>query len=99
MQKVNPPATYPGIGSKRNPREPLYGFVPRRVTAEQVRDVLVRERPQDAAGKLTRPQDGDINPFNKQPHSAQYKKILQVRRKLPVYAQMDEFYEMVSVLP
>jgi hypothetical protein len=42
-------------------------------------------------------QDGDVNPFTKQPHSAQYKKILALRRKLPVYAQMAEFYEMVSV--
>ena len=45
MQKDNPPATYPGIGSKRNPKEPLYGFMPRRVTADQVRSVLVRECP------------------------------------------------------
>lgn len=49
--------------------------------------------------KLTKLQDGDVNPFNKQPHSAQYKKILQVRKKLPVYAQMADFYEMVSILP
>jgi len=47
--------------------------------------------------KLTKPQDGDVNPFNKKPHSSQYKKILQARKKLPVYAQMTEFYEMVSV--
>ena len=47
--------------------------------------------------KLIKPQDGDVNPFNKKPHSPQYKKILQARKKLPVYAQMTEFYEMVSV--
>ena len=40
-----------------------------------------------------------MNPFNKRPHTAQYRKILEVRKKLPVYAQMTEFYEMVSVLP
>ena len=40
-----------------------------------------------------------MNPFNKQPHTAQYKKILETRKKLPVYGQMSEFYEMVSVLP
>ena len=49
--------------------------------------------------KLTKPQDGDVNPFTKQPHSAQYKKILQVRKKLPVYVQMTKFYEMVSPSP
>jgi hypothetical protein len=41
-------------------------------------------------------QEHDINPFTKQPHSAQYKKILESRKKLPVYAQMDDFYKMVS---
>ena len=40
-----------------------------------------------------------MNPFNKQPHTVQYKKILEARKKLPVYAQMAEFYEMVSILP
>lgn len=99
MQKDNLPATYPGGGSSRNTKEPLYGFVPRRVTAEQVQGALVREYPPDATEKLKKLQDGDINPFNKKPHSSQYKKILQVRKKLPVYAQMEEFYEMVSVLP
>lgn len=41
-------------------------------------------------------QEGEINPFTKQPLSAQYKKILETRKKLPVYAQMDDFYKMVS---
>ena len=49
--------------------------------------------------KLTKLQDGDVNPFNKQPHTPQYRKILEVRKKLPVYVQMAEFYEMVSILP
>jgi pre-mRNA-splicing factor ATP-dependent RNA helicase DHX15/PRP43 len=43
-------------------------------------------------------QEGDVNPFTKQPHSASYKKILEVRKKLPVYAQMKGFYEMVSAV-
>lgn len=43
-----------------------------------------------------RTQENDINPFTKLPHSAQYKKILEARKKLPVYAQMDDFYKMVS---
>lgn len=42
-------------------------------------------------------QEGDVNPFTKQPHTAQYKKILEARKKLPVYAQMTEFYKMVSL--
>jgi pre-mRNA-splicing factor ATP-dependent RNA helicase DHX15/PRP43 len=40
-------------------------------------------------------ENGDINPFNNQPFSAKYKKILEGRRKLPVHAQRNEFLEMV----
>lgn len=40
-------------------------------------------------------QDHDLNPFTKSPHTPQYKKILEARKKLPVFAQMDEFLEMV----
>jgi len=97
--KEYPPPTYPGGGSKKVSNEPLYGFVPRRVTAKQVRVALVRETHEARLKKLTKQQDGDVNPFNKQPHTAQYKKILEARKKLPVYAQMTEFYEMVSILP
>lgn len=39
-----------------------------------------------------------MNPFTKQPHTPQYKKILEARKKLPVYAQMEDFYKMVSPL-
>ena len=59
---------------------PLHGWSPRKVTAEQVRKAL----------------DGDVNPFTKQPVSAQYKGIMEARRKLPVYGYMDEFYKIVS---
>ena len=38
-----------------------------------------------------------MNPFTKQPHSAQYKKILESRKKLPVFAQMEDFLKMVSI--
>jgi len=41
-------------------------------------------------------QEHDINPFTKLPLSSQYKKILETRKKLPVFAQMDSFYKMVS---
>ncbi|KJA15451.1 hypothetical protein HYPSUDRAFT_48384 [Hypholoma sublateritium FD-334 SS-4] len=40
--------------------------------------------------------DGDINPFTKQPHSGQYRKILEARKKLPVFAQMDEFFKIFT---
>ncbi|GJJ14273.1 DEAH-box ATP-dependent RNA helicase prp43 [Clathrus columnatus] len=56
---------------------PLHGFLPRRVTASQVQKAL----------------EGDVNPFTNRPHSAQYKKILETRKKLPVYAQMSDFYK------
>lgn len=42
-------------------------------------------------------QEGDVNPFTKQPYSANYKKILKMRKELPVYSKMDELYRMVSV--
>jgi pre-mRNA-splicing factor ATP-dependent RNA helicase DHX15/PRP43 len=60
-------------------RDPLQGFVPRMVNGEQARKAM----------------EGDANPFTKQPHSAQYKEILEARKKLPVYGQMDEFFQMV----
>lgn len=41
-------------------------------------------------------QDGDINPFTLRPFTATYKKILEGRKKLPVYERMHEFYELVS---
>ncbi|KIY68260.1 P-loop containing nucleoside triphosphate hydrolase protein [Cylindrobasidium torrendii FP15055 ss-10] len=61
-----------------NANEPLYGFIPRRVTGAQVRSAL----------------EHDLNPFTKQQHFAQYKRILEARKKLPVYSQMDEFLEI-----
>ncbi len=44
---------------------------------------------------LTVPQESDVNPFTRQPHSPQYKKILEGRKKLPVFGQMNEFLKMV----
>ncbi|KAF8124649.1 P-loop containing nucleoside triphosphate hydrolase protein [Mycena galopus ATCC 62051] len=61
-------------------KEPLYGFLPRNVNGDQVRRALEHE----------------INPFTEEPHSAQYKKILDVRNKLSVYTQMDDFYKMFT---
>ena len=45
--------THPGGGYKNISKEPLYGFVPRRVTAKQVQGVLVREDSRDATDKKT----------------------------------------------
>lgn len=64
-------------------KEPLLGFLPRDVGAKQV----------------TKAMEGDVNPFTKKPHTSQYKKILESRRRLPVFAQMPMFYDMVSPLP
>jgi pre-mRNA-splicing factor ATP-dependent RNA helicase DHX15/PRP43 len=50
------------------------------VNADQVRQAL----------------EHDLNPFTKQPHTAQYKKILEARKKLPVFAQMTEFYKIFN---
>jgi hypothetical protein len=41
-------------------------------------------------------QGGNENPFTRLPHSDRYYKILEARKKLPVYEQMDEFYKLVS---
>ncbi|KAG0695850.1 P-loop containing nucleoside triphosphate hydrolase protein [Suillus ampliporus] len=65
-------------GTSASSREPLFGFVPQMVSADQVRLAL----------------EHDLNPFTKQPHTAQYKKILEARKKLPVFAQMTEFYKI-----
>ncbi|KIJ67411.1 hypothetical protein HYDPIDRAFT_127370 [Hydnomerulius pinastri MD-312] len=70
----------PNGAGKGAEKEPLYGFLPRKVKADQVRKALEHE----------------LNPFTKNPHTPQYKKILEARRKLPVYAQMDEFYKMFN---
>ncbi|KIO00617.1 hypothetical protein M404DRAFT_754971, partial [Pisolithus tinctorius Marx 270] len=59
-------------------KEPLFGFVPRMVTGDQVRKALEHE----------------VNPFTKAPHTPQYRKILETRKKLPVYSQMDQFLKM-----
>ncbi|KAH9019755.1 P-loop containing nucleoside triphosphate hydrolase protein [Lactarius hengduanensis] len=61
-------------------KHPLFGFLPRNVTAKQVQGVV----------------EGNENPFTRLPHSPQYRKILEARKKLPVFAQMDEFYKMVA---
>jgi len=77
-------------------KHPLFGFMPRKVTAKQVRGAIVRTTFSFRFAILTSLQEGNENPFTCLPHSNQYFKILAARKKLPVYAQMEEFYEMVS---
>ena len=83
-------------------KEPLYGFLARNVTSQQVTKAMVRpllikkSNREHWGGDLWCKQEHDLNAFTKQPHSAQYKKILEGRKKLPVFAQMQEFYKMVS---
>ncbi|KAG8901522.1 DEAH-box ATP-dependent RNA helicase prp43, partial [Tulasnella sp. 403] len=60
--------------------DPLHGLLPRRVTAEQAQKVM----------------NGDINPFTKLPLSKNYKNILEKRKKLPVFAQMQDFYDLYT---
>ncbi|KIJ19482.1 hypothetical protein PAXINDRAFT_166638 [Paxillus involutus ATCC 200175] len=73
-------AAAPNNTPKGAENEPLFGFLPRKVVGTQVRKAL----------------EHDLNPFTKLPHTPQYKKILDARRKLPVYTQMDEFYKMFN---
>ncbi|KAG6334347.1 hypothetical protein ID866_4738, partial [Astraeus odoratus] len=54
--------------------------MPRKVTGAQVRKALEHE----------------VNPFTKVPHTPQYRKILEARKKLPVFSQMDEFFKMFN---
>ncbi|KAG2037846.1 P-loop containing nucleoside triphosphate hydrolase protein [Suillus americanus] len=57
-----------------------FGYLPREVTADQVHLAL----------------EHDINPFTNQPHTAQYRKILEGRKTLPVFAHMAEFYKIFN---
>ena len=78
-------------------KHPLFGFMPRNVTGKQVRGAIVRVDFSLFNIVFLMPrQDGNENPFTRLPHSDQYYKLLEARKKLPVYAQMDAFYELVS---
>lgn len=69
-----------GSAPSSSTADPLAGFIPRNVQGPQVRKVL----------------EGEINPFaagGPRPYSQKYKDILAKRKALPVYAQMDEFYD------
>ncbi|KAG9013115.1 DEAH-box ATP-dependent RNA helicase prp43 [Tulasnella sp. 427] len=66
--------------AKSNSSDPLHGLIPRKVTATQAVAIM----------------DGEINPFTKKPLSPTYKKILMGRKKLPVFAQIQEFYDLYT---
>ncbi|KAF7790139.1 hypothetical protein EIP86_001091 [Pleurotus ostreatoroseus] len=80
---TNPYKTEPTVQSTAalsSSKEPLAGFIPRHVTAAQVDEAMNRE----------------LNPFTKLPHTEQYRKILEVRKALPVYSHRQAFYEMFN---
>ncbi|KAI0720860.1 hypothetical protein C8Q72DRAFT_861574 [Fomitopsis betulina] len=79
----NPYTNAPPVRSSKSlgGKDPLYGWLPRHIKSEQVLKAMA----------------GDVNPFTKQSHSAQYKKILESRKKLPVFAQMGEFLKMRNI--
>jgi len=79
-------------------KEPLFGFLPRKVKGEQVRKALVsRVTSRQGIFETIILKEHDINPFTKQPHTSQYRNILKTRKKLPMFAQMHDFYKMVCV--
>lgn len=103
MPSDNPYTKAPPVQSSSSiasTKEPLYGFLPRNVQAAQVTKALVsaREIFHSEAEISFITQEHDLNPFTKMPHTAQYRKILEMRKKLPVFTQMEDFYKMVSSL-
>lgn len=95
---------YPGAkqtGKPVNGNDPLHGLIPRKVTATQAVAVMVciyLLLSDKGQRKLTImvTKDGEINPWTKRPLSAEYKKILVGRKKLPVFAQIQDFYDLAS---
>ncbi|CUA75785.1 pre-mRNA-splicing factor ATP-dependent RNA helicase DHX15/PRP43 [Rhizoctonia solani] len=58
--------------------DPFDGCIPRKVKADKAKEIL----------------NGQYNPFTRQLYSDKFKKILEGRKKLPVFAQMEEFYKI-----
>ncbi|KAG8781941.1 DEAH-box ATP-dependent RNA helicase prp43 [Ceratobasidium sp. 428] len=78
--KENPYLAHLKPAQKVSYTDPFDGCIPRKVDAAKAKEIL----------------DGDMNPFTRQPYSEKFKKILEGRKKLPVFAQMEEFYKIVS---
>lgn len=98
-------------GTGAPPREPLFAAVLREVAAERERERVASEALDGATSRnfgylpreVTADQvhlilENDINPFTNQPHTEQYKKILEARKTLPVFAHMADFYKIVSFM-
>ncbi|CAE6447767.1 unnamed protein product [Rhizoctonia solani] len=62
--------------------DPFDGCMPRKIQADKAKEIL----------------NGQYNPFTRQLYSDKYKKILEGRKKLPVFAQMEEFYKIIVVM-
>ncbi|CAE6514552.1 unnamed protein product [Rhizoctonia solani] len=60
--------------------DPFDGCIPRKVYADKAQEIV----------------NGQYNPFTRQLYSDRYKKILEGRKKLPVFAQMEEFYKIFN---
>ena len=80
-------------------KHPFFGFLPRHVTAKQVQGVVVccPHHVSCYDWYLMSLQEGNENPFTRLPHSPRYHQILETRKKLPVFVQMDGFYKLVSI--
>jgi pre-mRNA-splicing factor ATP-dependent RNA helicase DHX15/PRP43 len=79
-------------------KNPLNGLVPRKVSVDQAKAIMVGLSLLVLLdGRALTGQDGDVNPFkNLAPWSAQYRKILEQRKGLPVYQKMQEFLSVFS---
>ncbi|CDZ98088.1 p-loop containing nucleoside triphosphate hydrolase protein [Phaffia rhodozyma] len=60
--------------------DPLNGVVPGKTDVKIARRLM----------------DGEINPFTKKSFSTSYQKILESRKKLPVYEKMEQFYDLFN---
>lgn len=106
-QKAETPEEDPRHDPGASPREPLFAAVLREVAAERERVALDGDSASKNFPYLPREVTADqvhlalkhdVNPFTNQPHTAQYKKILEARKTLPVFAHMAEFYKIVSFM-
>ncbi|KAG8777895.1 DEAH-box ATP-dependent RNA helicase prp43 [Ceratobasidium sp. 428] len=87
MTEKIPPKENPYLAHRKPAyTDPFDGCIPRKVDAAKAKEIL----------EVDFFQDGDMNPFTRQPYSEKFKKILEGRKKLPVFAQMEEFYKIVS---
>ena len=95
------PPKQPVAASMADPsaKEPLFGFLPRKVKAKQVQKALVsflfNFAYRIALDCFFFYKEHNINPFTKLPRTQKYRNLLETRKKLAVFTHMDEFYKMV----